>query len=232
MNQALQETQKFAQDHEHKIYVYPQLPSMTNQIDWILNDSGAPWLPLIMDAPFEQMLNEARALRHRFVRHRMYDGEGWHSLCLHGLAADMTDSHSHYGIPEDQAKYDWTEIAELAPVTTYFFKTQFPYKSYQRVRFMMVEPGGYIKPHSDAVKNYLGLAINFSLNNPPGCRLVTELGTVPFSDQGSIMMFNNHYTHCVINDSDQERYHMIVHGLWKPSFFNPLIINSYQAASR
>ena len=83
---------------------------------------------------------------------------------------------------------------------------------------MLLEPGGYITPHSDNPESFLGGAVNISLNNPEGCRLVTTLGEVPFRDSGSAFLFNNHYQHAVYNDSEQDRFHIIVHGSFTPEW--------------
>lgn len=222
----------FIEEHKNKTYQYPSLPSgdMHSQLAWIFNKCTAPWLRLLIDAPYKDMLNEAISLKHRFVTHREGDGRGWRSLCIHGISAEHTDSWKSYGYTdESQVHYDWTDIKDHALVTVEFFKNKFPYKTYDRLRFMLIEPGGYIMPHSDNANNNLAAAVNISLNNPIDCRLTTELGTVPYSDQGSTFIFNNHYMHAVVNDSDQDRFHIIVHGQWDPIRWNPLVHKSYMA---
>ena len=49
-----------------------------------------------------------------------------------------------------------------------FFKERFPYKNYYRLRFMLLEPGGFITPHKDTDTNKLS-PINMALNHPKGC---------------------------------------------------------------
>jgi hypothetical protein len=180
--------------------------------------------------PYAEILAEARAVRHRFVTHREGDGEGWMSLCIHGMSAEQTDAPNMYGYTHDTAPYTWTDIADLCPVTTDYFKNQFPFQFYHRLRFMLLRPGGYIVQHSDNRTSNLGAATNISLNNPVGCKFVTERGLIPFRDTGSVMMFNNHYQHVVFNDSDEERIHIIVHGAWDGRRWNPIINRSYEQA--
>ena len=79
---------------------------------------------------------------------------------------------------------------------------------------MLLEPNGFVEPHSDSQTTNPSFAINISLNNPDGCYLVTEKGTVPFDDNGSVFLFNNYYKHSVINESEQDRFHIILHGRW------------------
>ena len=231
----LSQLRGFVEHNEPKTYTeYPPVPDDITETwqraDWIFKHSHAPWLKLLIDAPFKEMLAEARALRHRFVRHREGDGEGWMSLCVHGISAEMTDSHQAYGIDAADAVYDWTDIADQCPVTVDYFRNHFPYRKYQRLRFMMMEPGGYIMPHSDNKNSNVGAAVNFSLNHPDQCRMVTEKGVLPFEDSGSIFLFNNHYNHCVIHDGIEERYHMIVHGEWDPARWNEIVCRSYEVA--
>lgn len=177
-----------------------------------MTQSRLPWLKVQgITVPYKEMLLEAKNLRHRFINHRFNNGTGWYSLCIHGISSEQTDSASNYGYTDDTAPYQWTDISSLCPITTDFFKNNFHYDSYLRIRFMLLEPGGYIEPHHDSSDYRLG-AINISLNNPKNCRLVNELGTVPHSN-GSIILFNTSYQHAALNDSDEDRYHIIVHGM-------------------
>ncbi len=203
------------------------------QADWILKHSQAPWLEIVgIDAPYVEMYREAQALRDMFVFHRGEESgmQGWRSLAVHGIGATLTNVPQTYGLNPDQVKYDWTEIQDQCPVTVKFFKEVFPYNQYQRLRYMLVEPGGYIAPHSDNVSNMPGAAVNISLNNPEGCRLTTVHGTVPFRNSGSVFLFNNHYRHAVHNNSDTDRFHMIVHGQWRSPEWDHLVVNSYKEA--
>jgi len=44
--------------------------------NWIVNESNLPWLKLDIEIPHEEMLQEAKAVRHLFVKHRDQDGVG------------------------------------------------------------------------------------------------------------------------------------------------------------
>ena len=203
------------------------------QADWILKHSQTPWLEILgIDAPYAEMYNEARALRDMFVFHRGEEAgmQGWRSLAVHGISATLTNVPQTYGLDPEQVKYDWTEIQDRCPVTVKFFKEVFPYNQYQRLRYMLVESGGYIAPHCDNTTNMPGAAVNISLNNPNNCRLTSVHGTVPFRNSGSVFLFNNHYRHAVHNNSDTDRFHMIVHGQWRNPEWNQLVVNSYKEA--
>lgn len=200
------------------------------QANWIFNHSHAPWLEILgINAPYKDMLAEAQALKSMFVSHRNEEGQhqGWSSLAIHGISATKTNVAENYGLDSKTAKYDWTEIQDQCPVTVKFFKEQFPYRQYARVRFMLLEPGGFVMPHQDHHTSFLGGAVNISLNQPDGCKLVNTHGTLPFKDSGSMFYFNNHYPHCVYNDSNTDRFHIIVHGEADMERLSSLLVNSY-----
>jgi hypothetical protein len=196
--------------------------------NWVMYQSRLPWLEIKgLNLPYAEMLAEAKALRHRFVVHRDNCGQGWRSLCVHGTSAEQTDAPSAYGLTEEETVFDWTDIQHQCPVTVHTFKNLFNYNSYMRVRFMLLEPGGYITPHVDAHNHVFG-AVNISLNNPEGCSLVTECGTVPFRSTGSAMFLNTSYQHTVWNNSNEDRIHMIIHGSPDSRFWNDIVVNSYK----
>lgn len=202
--------------------------------DWILNRSHVPYLPLnLIDVPYQAMLAEAVALDDLFVKHRSNDSQGWSSLTIHGISSQHTDHYAVYPeyahLSNEQVPYTWTEIQDRCPVTVDYFKNHFPYNVYHRIRFMKLDPGGYILPHSDSPD--LGLrAINFSLNNPDGCNFVFEnLGTVPFKDSGSALLIANGHIHSVWNCSNEPRYHLIVHGYATTPTFYDLVVDSYKS---
>lgn len=223
------ETQQFYQENHALTYQFPQVPAGVDKFDWITNTNRTPYLELNLNGPWKEMLEEAKSVDHMFVQHRgSYDHQGWSSLCVHGLGATITDAAGAYpeyrDIPDDQLNYHWTEVADLCPITTNFFKTSLPYQKYLRVRFMRLAPSGYISPHHDSTSFRL-LAVNISLNNPNGCTMVQKgVGIVPFKDEGSIFLFNNSYEHIVWNQSNEVRYHMVVHGTYGMGW--PTLVNS------
>jgi len=202
--------------------------------NWIVNESKLPWLDLDVEVPHQEMLEEAKALRHRFVKHRDQDGsggyrhQGWQSLCIHGISAEKTNHYAQYGYESnEETPYVWTEIADQCPVTVDFFKNIFPFKSYYRVRFMLLESGGFITPHKDTDFNKLS-PINIALNHPDQClmKMKDHKGYVPFKP-GSAIMLDVGNIHAYVNKSDKDRYHVIVHGV-KTKEFEELVIRSYE----
>lgn len=192
-----------------------------------------PWLKLDISFPYEEMYKEAVSLKNSFVSHRDKDGggyrhKGWRSLCLHGISAEKTNHYVQYGYSSnEETPYKWTDIKNLCPVTYSFFKNDFPFKEYYRVRFMLLEPGGYITPHQDQDHHNLS-PVNIALNNPKGCKMKMKghKGYVPFNP-GDAFLLDVGNTHAVFNDSDEDRYHMIVHGV-KGKEFKKIVERSYE----
>jgi hypothetical protein len=197
-------------------------------IDW-----PHPWLKLDLEVSALKMLREAEKLTNSFVVHRSSGGRGWKSLCIHGLGAAKTQDATRYGFAsETDANHDWTEIAEDCPTAVSFLK-QLPAERLYRVRYMLLEPGGYILPHRDTTRSGLG-PINVALNQPPGCLFKFEdAGVVPF-DAGKAIMLDVSVRHAVFNVSDVPRYHIIVHGSFstKNAIWNDLLDRSCEKHSR
>ena len=201
--------------------------------NWIVNESKLPWLKLDLEFPYQAMYKEAKSLKDKFVAHRDQDGgggyhhKGWRSLCIHGISAESTNHYDQYGYESnDEVPYNWTNIIDQCPITYDFFKNKFPFKKYFRVRFMLLEPEGFISPHEDMHEHKLS-PINIALNNPKTCKMkmINHKGFVPF-EPGVALMLDVGNTHAVYNKSDEDRYHIIVHGI-KSKEFEKLVEDSY-----
>jgi len=152
-----------------------------------------------------------------FIDHRDSHGKGWKSVTLHGEDWNVT----HYNA-DAKHKYHWTKLQEYCPIMTKWLKDEFPNSGkYGRCRFMLLEPGGYIRKHTDthqwkegmALKNDVMSAINISINQPDNCylRRAEDCLEVPFTP-GSVFWFNNGPFHEAANFSKENRYHFILHG--------------------
>jgi hypothetical protein len=195
--------------------------------DWIKYQSGLPWLRLNLDVPHELILQEIQAVQPWLVTHRDSYGEhqGWKSFCIHGKSFDATREETHYN---DNRPYIWTpEAQQHMPGTVDYFLTQWPQTSFARLRVMLLEPGGYVGIHSDTDQPML-TAINIAITQPPNCDFVMEKhGPVPF-DPGSAFWLDISNKHTVFNNSDQPRWHLIVHQTSASQDFQKLVVNSYK----
>lgn len=213
---------------------------MLKDFKWVIDHSDLPWLQLDLNFPYKEMLKEALNVRDCFVPNLPnekigeYIHKGWHSLCLHGLEYDKVHHHKAYGFNQenqDKIPYKWTKIADKCPVTTRFFKKIFPHKNYYRLRFMLLEAGGYIRPHEDYHISRLS-SINFALNNPKKLDFkIRNYGNLPFKP-GTAFLIDISNTHAIFNNSNEDRYHIIVHGnLENTPEYQELIERSYKKYS-
>jgi hypothetical protein len=208
-----QQLEKFWQENAGEYrYRYPDMFDPK----WTITESGWPWFKLsaLDDQPWKEMHAEAEALIDHFHDHRLDYGKGWKSLTIHGLNED-TQSLNQYGENrvETLKQLDWTWVANKCPITKKFLTDVWPAEFLNRVRFMLVEPGGYILPHQDRPNDQKRLSVcNISLNNPEGCEFVMKgQGTVPFDNNGSAFLMDISNVHSVWNRSDKPRIHMIIH---------------------
>ncbi len=202
---------------------------------WILKESKLPWLKLDIEFPYEKMLEEARSCKNLFVDHRAedqihgYKHFGWSSLCLHGISSTHTNHYESYGFKSnDETPYRWTKLSTLCLETVRWLKEIYPCDIYYRVRFMLLKPGGFIAPHTDTLEHKLS-PVNIALNHPKGCIMkMAGHGTVPFKE-GEAYILDVGNTHAYYNKSNEDRYHIIIHGNYKSnSKWKKLIENSYK----
>lgn len=192
-----------------------------------IQQSRTAWAQLNTVPPLE-IRTEFDRLRHLVVEHRSSYGSGWQSLTLHGERPHWTEAIDRYPGHENDKDwnydYRWTEIAEHCPITVDYIKS-LPFTRLQRVRFMLLRPGGLIDYHRDVNKMNLS-PLNISINMPHGCEFNVydyesehHEKVIPFTDQTAFIVNIGHY-HRVINRSNQDRLHMIVHGQYTPDFYN------------
>jgi len=209
MNQALND---FIEENTKNNWQIPQeVPENLWATDW-------PYAPIIDTThDFDEMIREMKNIDHLFVAHRdkdkvnSYGHEGWYSITLHGISHEKTEHFDRYGFnTEEEANYHWTEPCGLVPKTVSFIKS-LPFSDYARIRIMRLSPGGHIMPHTDGKGRIFG-PFNFALNNPENCVFVfKDYGVVPFK-QGRGFMLDLGNVHAIRNDSDEYRYHIILHG--------------------
>lgn len=190
-------------------------------IDGCRADSNCAYYRIQFDFDISAALTECRALEPLYCDHRSedrtcgYEHRGWQSLTLHGIDKHKTKHFTHYGFTSfEDAGYHWTDVCSQAPTLCNFLRA-LPYARFHRVRIMKLAPGGYIMPHQDGEGRAFG-PLNIAINNPPGCRFVIRGGGVVPFEPGIGMVLDVARTHAVINQSDEARYHVIVHGEYAP----------------
>jgi len=176
--------------------------------------SDGRYLKLSIEVPYKKMCQEAFSLLDSFSPHRGddYTHTGWESLTIHGLGYDKHESYKEYGYAtgKDASKdMKWTEIADLCPVTTHWLKKVFPCNNYGRVRFMLLRAGGSIAMHNDSSLKLIE-NINVALNNPVGCKWIWGDNEELVMEPGGVYAMNLHYHHSIVNNSNEDRMHMII----------------------
>ena len=187
-----------------------------------------PYLQIdLPKADIAGMLQEAHAVADQFVAHRSSDSDGWKSLCLHGISPTHTASFQSYGYGSDsETPYRWTEVVNRCPITAAWIKTILNagyFTELHRVRFMWLEPGGYIQFHQDRPDGAHSLGpLNFALNMPDKCYwLFKRWGKVPFKPGAGICVDVSNQ-HGVWNNSSESRIHIIIHGKYGPAYYDAI----------
>ena len=176
-----------------------------------------------------------------FIQHRGQNHKGWKSATIHGLDGDWykTMSAKQYGYMGDhdqKIKWDWTEIADYCPETTRWLKEEFPSNTYRRVRFMLLEPGGYILNHSDynpkngpPSRSPILNAFNACITQPDDCALKnTESDMIVPFEPFEVYCYNNNQHHHAYNNSELNRFHLIIHNDEYDDKFYKLFVESFE----
>lgn len=180
--------------------------------NWIEKESNCPSLQLDIEVPCKEMEEESKSLLSEFVKHRGEEHPGWKSLVIHGVDKHTTDDWTSrdYSFTE-KPDYVWTEIADRCPITKNWLENVWSYSRFDRVRFMLLEPGGFIRPHKDFEIRKLA-AYNIAINNPEGVEFVMEdAGLIPWK-QGDARAIDIGRLHSVRHRGNEPRIHMIIHG--------------------
>ena len=169
---------------------------------------------IVDDFDIEEFLKEIKSLEDHnlFVKHRAEYHTGWESFTLHGTAYNNTETSK-------EELDHWTDEAlEHCPTIVKYIQNSNLKEKYSRVRIMKLNPNSYINIHSDDMFSKTELwGLNLAINNPDECLMhfwdesFNYLGTVPWQPKKcfKIKISNKHM---VINNSDKNRYHIIIHG--------------------
>jgi hypothetical protein len=230
-------------DCSWKVQPIPKkLATDLEKAQWILNDANFGWIELDLKIDLPKWKLEAQQAQPYFVAHREEQNTGWKSCCVHGIDVSKTGAWTNYGYTDEkQVPYNWTELSHKTPSVKQFWQNNFPTERYRRVRFMELEPGCAIVPHSDMPGRLpgelgmdmldFGVPINIAVKHPKDCFMTLEgFGVVPF-EEGKIFIVNIRHVHSVVNFSNENRIHVIGHSYGygnKKEEFAKLIVKSYE----
>jgi len=198
--------------------------SVHHSIESAQHDIECAYYPIEFNFNHELFLTECRAVDEYFCFHRSLDKKkgyghtGWKSLTLHGIDKHKTEHYTRYGFNSlEEANYQWTDICNHVP-NLYAFLSNLPFKLFDRVRIMRLDPGGYIMPHTDGPGRIFS-PLNIAINNPNECYFIfKDKGIVPFA-AGRGLILDVAREHAIINFSNETRYHVIVHGHYDKDFY-------------
>lgn len=107
-----------------------------------------------------------------------------------------------------------------------------PYKKIYEIYINSIEPGGFISPHKDDRYGKFRSGIKdqtiIHLNNPDGYRFaLIESGDMPKEIGVPVMLNTNKYIHSVMNDSNETRYLVHIHGDVHCEDMDKLMLDSF-----
>lgn len=161
-----------------------------------------------LNVPIQKIYGEILKIKNFLVPHRENDGLGWKSFCIHGKSFNATREDNYYN---DDRPHVWTEEALKYMPNTISFLSSLKFKKFQRVRVMCLESRGFINVHRDQSESKLG-PINIAIHHPTSCKFYLEHHGELIFKPGVAYRLNLVNYHSVINYSDTDRYHIIIHG--------------------
>lgn len=166
--------------------------------------------------PCDEIYKEYVDVKDSLVVHRPDDGhKDWFAVTLYGVDSLSTNSHWEYGLRQ---KKKITDVG-LKCLKTLNWVMNLPYVRIDDVRYLVIKPNGYIAEHIDVEEcNWLE-PLNISITYPVGSEFLMNEQLVPYNP-GVSMVLNIHYPHSVVNNSNEERLHLLVHGKKKKEFWN------------
>lgn len=206
--------------------------------DWIINESGLPWLELDLDTPHLELFKEIEPLRNKFipfcgnipkdsetVKSRVAQGERlnvstdnvdryWNFLTLYGISSDVVSYNFDYPhLNNKPINHNFTDVAQSCPVHKKFIEDTFNLDNDILVKYANLGPGGFLTPHTDAddaskLQQKL-TSLTLMVKNPEGCIFHYEKwGEMPITE-GKFYLINVNYYHATQNRSNEERYHLM-----------------------
>lgn len=228
-DQMYQDSLDFIKDckkHQHLQYAKTNIDfeklDAASAFNYVQNKSNWPSLKIHVDFPLQDIQKEVSDASDLWVTHRSFESDGWESMCIHGQSLEHTEGYN-----EELGDYHWTELAQRCPITVKWLKEDWAFRSYDRVRFMKLKPGGFIKPHQDHPQRKL-TAFNISIFEPAeGHEFgMEEANIIPWKE-GDIRLIDIGRKHSLVNHGSEDRIHMIIHGRYGPSTTKN-IVNSFR----
>lgn len=188
------------------------IDNVNDAFDWIRHSSKCKSLRLDIDTDISEIKEEIRNKTSLAIPHRSHPG--WRSLTLFGYSSCMTNSVEHYmeiGFDFAGVEPNWTDVSKFFPKTVSWLKKFNPIKKFNRIRIMVLDPGGASSPHVDyPYGQYLCGPVNVAIIHPYGAEFVLENGGLVPWKEGDFRTMDLGSIHCVRNIGQEERVHLII----------------------
>jgi len=250
-----------SQDLRNPLDVVSEFISVKQTPQWIIKESSLPWLELDLQAPYEKLYNEIVSQKDKLIefcsnipkdaisaqcrareskRHNVtHCVDKWKFITLWGVDSHIVDNVYNY--PElagKENKHKWTDVGLACPEHVKFIEENFKLDDDITIKYAVLEPGGFLTPHSDALDlsnpNYELSSLTLMTHNPKECNFFFEtFGELPISN-GRLYLLDVDYYHATWNRSNENRYHlMFLNNREKNTFLdyfkdNTLVQRSYE----
>jgi hypothetical protein len=188
----------------------------------IIYKKNLDWLKLDVKFNIKEIQRELENYHKNYIDQSK---TGWNGLSYRGISLEKVRPFVNYGYKaEDDVPYKWTDMADQCPTLRKEIISHFPSEKYYRVKINSLDPGGHIPPHSDSLKNGLGLTdhspytdknayqvkyITLPIFWPKETEYYVNKKTITFND-GDTFLVNFHKTHEVYNKSNKVRISAII----------------------
>lgn len=152
------------------IKIISDFTSFTPTSEWIVKESGIPWLELDLEIPKEEMFLEIDLLRNDLIsncsnvskdspayeareeykqKHNTDKTDNkWKFITLYGIDSFIIEDSFNYSDIKTN-HYNWTNAGDRCPVHKEFIDRNFNLGNDFYIKYAVLEPGGYTLPHCD-----------------------------------------------------------------------------------
>lgn len=152
------------------VEILEEFTSFVPSSEWIVKESGLPWLELDIVAPKEQLFKEIDSLRndlilncsnvskdspayeareqYKSMHNTSVPDHNWKFITLYGVSNYVVeDAFNYKGLKNNV--YSWTEAGDKCPAHKEFINKHFNLGDDFYIKYAVLEPGGYTLPHTD-----------------------------------------------------------------------------------
>lgn len=204
--------------------------------EWIVKESRMPWLELDINTPHNELINEIKQFSENLIpfcsniskeseTYQSRDAQAkrlqvdkcvkdWEFITLYGIGSNIVSRKEDYtSLNKINVSHKWTDAGNKCPLHKKIIEDTFILDNDITIMYAVLRPGGFCTPHTDADKDSDKKNVLTSLTlmtyNPSGSIFFFEnWGKIPIK-QGKMYLLNVAYYHATINNSNENRYHLM-----------------------